>query len=366
MTLKMKGFREILLRKAKHDPDLQVLIKCAADEVIADYTLESLEKMAQKKDFLGRKGNHILHHFGAHMEPDLEGDMLHDAVSHHASKWKKAMKSGNEDAARGHASRFVELMNFAHRVKPHSGGKLDVDAPDLKLWEQNHYHKVKEGASGKQRKHYSTEAKGWHTKASKNAHDFMRQPPHWSYQYSDPRTYNKYKDSPYPIEDVKINGKHLHIDDSGDYEGDFHGNMHEFDHHPAIPHTNKSAAKITDQNRQAYVEAHHAWDDTEHKNSWLDRHEKLEQEDPNYHKRGLQPPKGLHDHALDRVHHHPYEDEQASEASVQPAAAPKSSSVVRKPKAAKPSVNLDMIPDDIKSMMSPEDLAALGGGKKDE
>lgn len=309
MSKKMEGLREILLRKTQHDEYLHTLIKHMDGEILAEYAIESLEKMAQKKDFLGRKGNHILHHFGANMESDLEGDMLHDALSHHASNWKKATKSGNEDAARGHAKRFVELMNFAHRVEPHSNGKLKVDSVDLKPWEQNHHHKIKEGATGKARKDYTTEAKGWHTRATNNAHDFMRQPPHWSYKHSDPRLYNKHKDSPYPVEEVKINGKHLHIDDSDEYKGSFDENMHEFDHHPAVPHANTAAHQVDEAAKLKYIEGHSAWDSSEHVNKWLDRHDQLAQNDPNYAKRGLEKPEGMKAHALSRIHADPFEHE---------------------------------------------------------
>lgn len=308
--MKLEGLRQVLLRKTHDDSYLNTLIQHMSDEKLTEYVVESLSKMAQKKDFLGSHANHAEREFASKMDSDVEGAMLHDALSHHASKYRAALKAGRDDLATNHARQFRKLVSLGLRAQNHSNGQLNIEAPDIKPWERNAYTATKDGETGHQQKHYNTATKGFHTKAA--GHDWMRKPPHWSYK-GDP-TAEKYKDQPYPMHDVKVNGKYLHIEDHepiSDYQ------PHEFDSHPVMAHVNRSDLHIKDEDRQKYIDEHHGWEEHPHALSWAERHEKMAEEDPEgYMARGSKPSMNAHhDFALPADHFPPAD-------SAKPAAKP--------------------------------------------
>src|SRR5690606_11399035 len=61
-----------------------------------------------------------------------------DALGHHISKYKSAVKSGRQDLANQHAKQAFRLMNLANTAQKHSHGKLHIDFVDPKPWERNH------------------------------------------------------------------------------------------------------------------------------------------------------------------------------------------------------------------------------------
>lgn len=289
--MKLSGLRELLLKKTNCDPYTHTLIKHMSDEKLQEYVLESLEKMAHKRDFLGSHANHAEREFASKMDADVEGAMLRDAIGHHASHYKAALKSGNDNLATKHAKQLRRLVSLGLRAQNHSDGELQIEAPDIKPWERNAYTKLKEkyADGGHQQKHYSTATKGFHTKAG--GHDWMRKPPHWSYEGD--QSYTKYKDQAYPLRDIKVNGKYIHIDHDIESPGEY--TPHEFDNHPVVGLTGAGDHTLTPEKRAKFLEAFHAFEESDHAKSWLDRHEKLRTENEEmYEKRGIAPSDPVH------------------------------------------------------------------------
>ena len=129
--MKLSSFRELLLRKSTSE-DLGTLVKFMKDEVLADMVIESLEKMARIAS-KGSTANFPMRDFATEMDPELEPAMIHDALSHHASRYKQALKEGRNDLANQHAGQLLKIMNLADKVQKHTDGKLHVEAPSHML-----------------------------------------------------------------------------------------------------------------------------------------------------------------------------------------------------------------------------------------
>ena len=152
--MELKGFRELLLKKLEitENSYLQDFVRYAKDDLIAERVLESLEKMAQPSAAMGRGANSALTAYGGQLtKTDIE--QLKDALAHHISHYRGALKAGNRDAADKHLNKIIPLMHTIGRVSKHSGGKLALDYRSTTPWESNyttlerhpHNNKLKEG-----------------------------------------------------------------------------------------------------------------------------------------------------------------------------------------------------------------------------
>ena len=278
----IESFRELLLRKTVDNTNLQTLVKYARDEILVEKVLESLEKMARA----GHKGdaaNFAVRDFGVDMDPEMHPSMMRDALGHHVSRYKNALKGNNQSLANQHAKQAFRLMNIADTTQKHSHGKLSVDYVSTQPWERNKllntyandHPKVQEGKY--KEGDFTTKTKGLNYKGS----DFswLQQAPHESYKKEIKR--HGHNDA-YPFEQIKVNGKHIHVDDDVDsstYES------HEFDNHPIMNHFEDSVKHRTSARDQEYVDAKSKYYDEEpHIDSFFDRHEKLESADPEAYK----------------------------------------------------------------------------------
>ena len=126
--MKLDNFKELLAKKASGNENLQLLIKYMKEDMLAEHVIESLSKMAEIDQ--GRSSNDAVIHFGSRMEPDMEADMIYDALSHHASHYKAALNAGNEKLADSHMKKLFNIMYLARKFKDkytdHSGGKLKI------------------------------------------------------------------------------------------------------------------------------------------------------------------------------------------------------------------------------------------------
>lgn len=291
--MKIESFRELLLRKAVDNPNLQTLVKYAREDILADHVLESLEKMARA----GHKGdaaNFAVRDFGLDMDPEMHPHMIRDALGHHVSRYKNALKNNNQSLANQHAKQSFKLMNLADTTQKHSHGKLSIDYVSTQPWERNKlqntyaadHPKVQEGKY--KEGDFTTKTKGLNYKGS----DFswLQKAPHETYKKEIKR--HGHNDA-YPFEHIKVNGKNIHIDDDVDSSTYEH---HELDHHPIMNHFEDSVKHRTPARDQEYVESKSKYYDEEpHVDSFFDRHEKLEQADPEAYKaRGSKPSDSVH------------------------------------------------------------------------
>ena len=248
--MKLNNFKELLSKKADGNPNLQLLIKYMRDDYLVDHMMESLEKMAAI--YSKKNPNASVMHFGTNMDKDTEGDMFHDALSHHASHYKAALKDGNDKVADSHMQKIFKMMHMSDKLtrdglNDHSGGKLKVESVDPKPWERSGY--SNKNAAGK----YSTDTKGWGRHG--NDYSFLRGAPHDAYDKE--TDVHGHKDS-YPLEEIKVNGKHIHIEDI-DNKGKHVD--HPFDSHPIMSHYKSSPSAHTEDKHGKYLEAADAYYD---------------------------------------------------------------------------------------------------------
>lgn len=285
--MKVDGFKELLLKKAEDNPNLQLLIKYMRDEYLVDHVSESLEKMA--RIYSKKNPNAALMHFGTHMDADTEGDMLHDALSHHASHYKAALKNGNEGMADSHMKKIFQIMHMSDKLtrdglNDHSHGKLKVEAVDPKPWERAGFQNKNE-KTGK----FSTDTKGWARHGSN--YSWLRGDPHESY---DKETDVHGHKGHYPLEQIKVNGKYLHIDDEIDHKPGKHSD-HPFDNHPIMSHykarPGTGDTHHNEEKHKQYLQAHDEFHDSDHMNNYWD---KVDQRGDAHYSRGAEASQPVH------------------------------------------------------------------------
>lgn len=264
--MKLDNFKELLIKKASDAPDLQLLIKYMKDDYLLEHVMESLEKMATS--YSKKNPNHAIMHFGTNMDPETEPNMIHDALSHHASAYKAALNGGNRVLANAHMEKFFNIMHMTQKLtrnglNDHSNSKLNIEAVDPKPWERSGYDK--KNAQGK----FSTDTKGW-SRSGGNYSDWLSKEPHEA--YSKETDIHGHK-GPYPLEEIKVNGKYLDINPNAEGKKFV---PHEFDAHPIMSHYKNSPTEHTAEKQEQYLQAHDLYQDSPHINSYFDRMEAMD------------------------------------------------------------------------------------------
>ena len=244
--MKLDSFKELLIKKAEGNQNLELLIKYMREDFLVDHIVESLEKMA--RIYSKKNPNHAVLHFGTHMDPGTEPDMIYDALSHHASHYKAALDAGNEALADKHMRKIFEINHMADKLtrdglNDHSNGKLKVDGVDPKPWERQKYSDMKD--DGK----FVTDTKGWARHGSD--YSFLRDAPHESHK-KEVKAHGHNK--AYPLEEMTVNGKPIHIDEELKSPGKFVD--HPFDSHPIMSHYGRSPKEHNEQTHAQYMQEH--------------------------------------------------------------------------------------------------------------
>jgi len=234
--MSLDSFKDLLLKKTD-DPHLYSLIKLARNDVLEGIVVESLEKMARKGDTANFPLLDFVHSFDEKEDPKL----IHDALSHHASHYKTAIKalqnnpdnSTMKNHANNHMRKFFDIMNLASKVD-NMTGDLSVDAVSPHPWERNKKTAIRgkdskavQKQNRKQGTHVS-DTKGWGFVGK----DFswLNSHPHESKLKSISKEHH---DKAYPLENVQINGEHLHMQEVPEENL---GASHVFDSHPIMSH----------------------------------------------------------------------------------------------------------------------------------
>lgn len=224
--MKLDSFKEILLKKSQDNPNLQTLIKYIREDYLVEQVLESLEKMAAS--YSKKNPNAAILHYGANMDPETDPGMIHDALSHHASGYKAALGAKNPKVADQHMKQIFKIMHTGDKLtrdaaNDHSHGKLKIEGIDPKPWERAGY--PNQNNEGK----FSTDTRGWARHGSD--YSWLRSKPHEAYS-NETKTHGH--TGAYPLEEIKVNGKYIHVDPKQEYSGKFE--PHEFDNHPVMAH----------------------------------------------------------------------------------------------------------------------------------
>lgn len=276
--MKLDNFKELLNKKAENNPNLQLLIKYMRDEYLVEHVVESLNKMA--RSYSNKNTNNAVMHFGTHMDSETEGDMIRNALSHHASHYKSALNSGNEKLADSHMKKIFQIMHLSEKLtrdglNDHSSGKLKIEAVDPKPWERSGYSNISEKTG-----RFSTDTKGW--SRSSNNYGWLRGAPHESYKKeTDAHGHTQ----AYPLSQIKVNGKYIHIEDI-DPQNDHVD--HEFDSHPIMKYYKSSPSSHNSEKHNEYISMLDDYGDTI--DSFIDRTDALE----GYGDRGLKASDPIH------------------------------------------------------------------------
>ncbi len=296
--MELKGFRELLLKKAANDPTLQTIIDVMKDELIAEKVIESLEKMARPQASMGRSANAAVTAFGNQLK-NKDVEMMRDALAHHINHYRSALQHGKRDIADQHLEKIIPMMHLAARAGAHSNGQLGLDYIPLEPWESNYTTterrpetgKLKEGTKGLRRRLNS---------ASRDKNP--RSVP--DYRYLEMAPHEEHADtkkSPhkggYPFEEIqlgnpaKIDAKeaYLHLHDVGPQDGFV---AHPFDEHPIHEVAEHKQDSMTPEHMEEFAQKMQAWHGSEHNAKWMEGVKQLHAQDPEAFKaRGKTKPK---------------------------------------------------------------------------
>jgi len=284
--MELKGFRELLLKKAANDPTLQTIIDVMKDEIIAEKVLESLEKMARPQASMGRSANGAVTSYGNQMK-NKDVEMMRDALAHHINHYRSALKAGKRDVADQHLNKIVPMMHLAARAGAHSGGQLGLDYIPTEPWETNYTSterrpetgKLKEGTTGLRRRLNSVSR----DKNPRSVPDYryLEMAPHEEHGDS--------KKSPhkggYPFEEIqlgspaKIDAKeaYLHLQDV-DPQDKF--TPHPFDEHPIHGFAEDKQDSLTPDQMNEFAQKMTDWHGSEHNAKWMQSLKEAHAKDP--------------------------------------------------------------------------------------
>jgi len=283
--MSIESFKELLLKKATDNPTLSTLISYIDDEKLADKVLESLEKMARPHASMGRFANAGVTSWASQLK-NKDVDMLRDALSHHVSHHKAALKNGNRKAADQHLEKIVPLLHLAAKASAHSGGQLGFDYTPMEPWEANYTTtqrgengKLKEGTKGLGRRPKNTDR----NKNERGVPDYryLEMAPHGGH----PDQKNSKHSSGYPFEETQLgnpakidaNEAYLHVSDPGAKES---FTPHPFDTHPIHSVADMKQDDFSPEKIQQFANAMDSWNEGEHHKQYVNNFKEAHAKDP--------------------------------------------------------------------------------------
>lgn len=287
--MELKSFREILLKKAEDNPTLQTIINVMKDELIAEKVIESLEKMARPHASMGRGANAAVTAFANQMK-NKDVEMMRDALSHHISHYKSALKNDKREVADKHLEKIIPLMHLAGKAAAHSGGQLGLDYVPLEPWESNYTTtdrrpetgKLIEGTKGLGRRPKKTTGQSKYG-VSRSVPDFryLEMEPHGGHGDSKKMSHK----GGYPFEEIQIgnpakidaNEAYLHVSDVEPQEAFV---SHPFDNHPIHSVADLKQDHLTLEKMKTFADQMHGWHESEHNQKWTQAIKEHHAKDP--------------------------------------------------------------------------------------
>ncbi len=306
--MELKGFREILLKKAEGNTTLQTLIAYAKDDILIDKVIEALEKMARPNASMGRGANAAVMAFANQLK-NKDVSMMHDALGHHVSHYKSALKAAQDPGtdpskianhrkvADQHLNKIIPLMHLAGRAAPHSGGSLALDYVPTEGWETNYTRldrnpmngKLQEGTKGLGRRPKSTKRNPFHESDPQHAdlnakgHNPYGVPDYRYLEMAPHPGHPDYKSTAheggYPFEETqlgnpaKVDAKEAHIHDR-DVESSDKYTPHPFDSHPVHALADVKQGSFIDENDprlSKFAKDMEQWHDSDHSKKWTEK-----------------------------------------------------------------------------------------------
>lgn len=274
--MKLSSLREILLRKSLSNQTLKSFVYHISDDHLLKYVTESLEKMAAKPG-ASKSTNQLITDFASDVaNSSILPKMMHDHLSHHATRYASALKAGNKDLAGKHMQKIFNNLYLTQKMIHdgginHTGGAISNDSSqtswvDPKPWERHRY--TNTGPDGK----FQTALNG--IKRNFNSapyYDYLQGAPHSSYANE---VHGHGHKKAWPVEEIKINGKHIHIDHNHQHKDSFE--PHIFDSHPIMDYNliNTKPANINDQMISDFTDKSQNFLDTHASGSYVPMHVK--------------------------------------------------------------------------------------------
>jgi hypothetical protein len=301
----IESLRELLLKKAEDNPYLRTLIEYAREDILIDNVMESLKKMAEPSAAMGRFANSAITSYAGQMD-NSDVEQMRDALAHHISHYKSALKHGNKAVANEHLDKIVPLMHLAARVGKHSGGKAVLDYRSMIPWETNYTTptrisakeaeksgtagKLKEGTKdlGRRPNKGASHPSGGpssRTLEHRNVPDYryLEMPPHP--EHAD--TKNIPNKGGYPFEEIQFGSPqkrdlgqaYLPIEDVGKKDK---FTEHPFDKHPIheFGHPKMTEANLNDKARNKFAKDLAAWKSSDEHKGWLASQKEKHAKDP--------------------------------------------------------------------------------------
>lgn len=302
----INAFKELLLKKAQDNPEIQSIIGAMKDEAIIEKVLESLEKMARPHASMGRGANAGIVAFANQMK-NKDVEQLRDALSHHVSHYKAALSQGKRAIADKHLNKIVPLMHLAARASGHSNGQLGLDYVPMEPWETNYtsaarfdqngqytHPNDKTNAAGKQYNGTSgkliegTKGLGRRPKNTDRSSNPRGVP---DYRYLEMEPHGGHQDTKkskhqggYPFEEIQI-GNPAKIDAGEAYLHTFDpGEISQYEPHPFDAHPVHDIADLKQDSMsgrmQKFADDMAKWHTSEHNNKWMQSLKDAHAKDP--------------------------------------------------------------------------------------
>lgn len=303
--MELDSFKSILLRKADGNKNLFELLNNLEEDILVNSVVDALEKMAKPTHLTGINANGPITSFGANLDK-TDTTQLRDALSHHLSHYKAALKAHHaapegpdkskmRQVADQHLEHALPLMHLAARASAHSKGKLGIDYPPLAPWETN-YTTLERNPNGR----FKRDAKLLRARPSKNAkrndpnstaipdYRYLEMPPHPGHDAISKMPHS----GGYPWEEVQVGAPadidakkaYLHIEDVPDKK---EYTPHEFDQHPIRGVADVQADHLTPEAAQAHATDLVNWRGSEHHKKWMEgQKSKFTADKDGYMKRG--------------------------------------------------------------------------------
>lgn len=259
------------------------------DDLIADKVIESLEKMARPHASMGRGANAALIAYANQMK-NKDVEMMRDALAHHISHYKSALKNGNRAVADQHLEKIVPLMHLAGRASSHSGGQLGLDYVPLEPWESNYTTVDRRPETGKLIEGTKGLGRRPKKRIGESKYGVSRSVP--DYRYLEMQPHGGHQDaqkSPhkggYPFEEIqlgnpaKIDAKeaYLPIEDVGPQESFV---PHPFDAHPVHGVADLKQDSLSPDKMKNFADAMQNWHQSEHNAKWMQGVKDIHAKDP--------------------------------------------------------------------------------------
>jgi len=311
--MNLSSFKELLLKKTDDD-SLANVIASFPEEVLAEVTLEILEKAKAGTSVNPAIFNAAGDTFGSsipkdespdqHHHENFDAAMIRDNLGHHLTRYKAALQAGDRKTADQHLSNAMQTMAYATKLEHPSNGSIRLRSgvtsstdPSLAIrnpgeegtsliaphaWEQNYTgsHK-KDGQTVN-----SLVSKGWSTRTgSSNStipdYQYLESTPHQDYGKAKVGSKTKgtkdsttklfsYENAAYPFHELQVNGRYVDIKDDHPHSGKFE--PHTMDTHPARGHAYSESSLAPQLAKQAN-EKYKAWLNSPELDKWLEQKE---------------------------------------------------------------------------------------------